>query len=193
MPQTNKKIHPDIAKRRSIVAFSEKDVSREDLEMLFEAARWAPSSRNAQPWSFIYANRNEQEAHERLFSLLNDSNQKWAGDAPVLAISLTQIISPYKNRPNYYAFHDLGMAMGNFLVQATSMDIFVHQMGGYDKDKAREILGIPDDYDPGAMIALGYRGNIKDLPEELWSKELSERHRKELHEFVYRGKFGQTL
>jgi nitroreductase len=182
------RIHKDIINRKSIVAFSDKDINQDDLELLFEAAKWAPSSRNQQPWRFIYARKNMKE-YEVLFDLLNDTNKLWAGNAPVLVLSIAETISSYKQRPNYYAFHDLGLAMGNFLLQATSLGIYVHQMGGFDKDRAKSDLNLPDGFEPGAMIAIGYPGDVENIPEEVRHKDSAERKRKKLDEFVFKGKW----
>ncbi len=178
-----------LKKRRSIVSFSPEMIPEKDLMLLFDAARWAPSSRNAQPWRFIYATKESMEAYNRFFDLLYEGNKLWAHAAPVLALSVAEVVSDYKSRPNKYAFHDLGMAMGNLLTQATSMGIYVHQMGGYDAENARKVFSIPERFEPGAMIALGYPGEIDNLPMELKRRELQKRVRKELDEFVYKARW----
>lgn len=180
-------VHPLITKRRSIVSFKEDIPSQEDLNILFNAAKWAPSSRNQQPWRFIYSTRESLNDFQRFFDLLHEGNQEWAKSAPVLALSVAEIISDYKNRPNRFAFHDLGMAVGNLLLQATSMGLYVHQMGGYDVEGAREVFNIPERFEPGAMIAIGYHGEIDHLPMELKRRELQKRTRMEIEEFVFRG------
>jgi len=180
-------VHPLITKRRSIVSFKEDIPPQEDLNLLFNAARWAPSSRNQQPWRFIYTTRESVDEFKRFFDLLYDGNKEWAKSAPVLALSVAEVISDYKSRPNRFAFHDLGMAVGNLLLQATSMGLYVHQMGGYDVDGAREVFNIPERFEPGAMIAIGYHGEIDHLPMELKRRELQKRTRKEIEEFVFQG------
>ncbi len=185
-------VHEMIVKRRSIVSFSDREVTNDQLNLLFEAARWAPSSRNIQPWRFLYTRKNSVE-HKKLFDLLSTPNQRWAGEAPILALSIAESISTYKETPNYYAFHDLGMAMGNFLVQATSMGLFVHQMGGYDREKARYELNIPSRFDPAAMIALGYHDQGENLPDDLITREKAPRTRHELDQFVFEGKLPEQL
>lgn len=178
-----------LKKRKSIVSFSSEPVSHEDLMLLFDAARWAPSSRNAQPWRFIYATKETMEDYDRFFDLLHEGNKEWAHTAPVLALSVAEVISEYKSRPNKYAFHDLGMAVGNLLTQATAMGIYVHQMGGYDAEGARMAFNIPEGYEPGAMMAIGYPGEIDHLPMELKRRELQKRMRKELDEIVYKARW----
>jgi nitroreductase len=124
MDMTNNTILPEILKRKSIMSFSDKPVEPEKLKLLFEAARWAPSSSNVQPWRFIYASKEDSENYNKIFDLLFEGNKVWAGSAPVLAISIAEVVMEYKERPNRFAFHDLGMAVGNLLIQATSMGIF---------------------------------------------------------------------
>ena len=184
-------IHPLITKRRSIVSFTKHRLSNEDLLLLFEAAKWAPSSYNIQPWRFLYAHNEDSDEFRKFYGLLDPANQEWAGNASVLALSVAETISRYKGRPNRFAFHDLGMAVGNMLIQATSMGLYVHQMGGYDVEKAREIFHIPEDFEPAAMIAIGYRGEIDNLPVNLRRKELAVRKRNELENFVFKADWGK--
>jgi nitroreductase len=178
-----------IQKRYSPVVFSNTRISDEILFKLFEAARWAPSSYNDQPWNFIYGRKGEDEVYDILFDTLMDANKTWAKSAPVLALSVANMISPTTNKENRYAFHDTGMAVGNLLLQAAAMDVYVHQMGGYSKSKARNNLNIPKTNEPVAMIAIGYKGNLKDFPEDIQKKENKKRVRKELKDFVWNKKF----
>ncbi|MFW5821641.1 MAG: nitroreductase family protein [Bacteroidota bacterium] len=191
--RTRNKILNLIKKRKSIVSFSPEIPTQEEIALLFDAARWAPSSRNAQPWRFIYATRKYGEEYDRFFNLLYEGNQLWAHSAPVLALSVAEVISEYKSKPNRYAFHDLGMAVGNLLTQATSMGIYVHQMGGFDVEGARKAFNIPERFEPGAMIAIGYPGEIDHLPMELKRRELQKRTRKEVDEIVFRGTWNGSL
>ena len=182
------KIHPLLEKRWSPVAFSDKPVTEQTLNTLFEAARWAPSSRNVQPWRFIVAFK-EDPHYPTLFELLYEGNKVWAHTAPVLALSVAELIPAGRNTENIYAFHDTGMAMGNLLVQATEMDLYVHQMGGYDREKAIKELDIAQRYAPVAMMAVGYKGDPGKLPPEVAEREISSRTRKKTDEFVFRGTF----
>jgi nitroreductase len=187
-------IHELIKKRRSPVIFSDRTVEDEKLELIFEAARWAPSSNNQQPWRFIVTKKEDSKAFNRLFDCLSPSNQLWVKNVPVLALSIAETISGYNKKVNKYAFHDVGLAVGNLLLQATALGLYVHQMGGYDKDKARINLGIPDGYDPVAAIALGYiASSYEGFPEELVEKEKSPRKRRPLKESVYYGKWGKSM
>ncbi len=181
-------LQPLITKRKSILAFSNKEVNNDDLNLLHEAARWAPSAYNAQPWRFVIARKGQDEIYDDFYSLLMEGNKTWAGSAPILVLSVAEI-KDSKNRTNRFAFYDLGMAVGNLLTQATSMGLFVHQMGGYDHDGVRKLLNIPDNFEPAAMIAIGYKGVIDQLPDNLKDRETAERVRKETDEFVFNGKW----
>lgn len=175
-----------ITDRFSPVAFDPGAVQEEKVNRLFEAARWAPSSRNEQPWRFIYAHRND-DIFEDMLSTMVEGNRIWAQNAPLLILSIAKTTFSNNGKPNHYALHDTGMAVANLLIQATDMGLYVHQMGGYDKEKARSVLNIPDGYQPVAMIAVGYKGNPEDMPEELRSRDKAVRKRKPRSELVFRG------
>lgn len=181
------KIHELITKRWSPRAFSQKPVEFDTLHLLFEAAKWAPSSRNGQPWRFIYASRDMKE-YTLLLDLLNEGNKKWASSAPLLVLTLAQTISTYKNRPNRLAFFEAGMAVSNLLLQATHMGLHAHQMSGYDVEKAKEVLVIPTRYEPASMMAIGYKDGSEKLTkeDEFWEKR--ERTRMEISKFLVSGK-----
>jgi len=181
-------IHPIIRERWSPVAFSDKEIPGEVLESLFEAARWAPSSFNAQPWNFMMGRKGE-ETYNLLFSLLNESNKAWAQTAPVLVLSMAEMVPPGRTKENRFAFHDTGMAVGNLLAQATHAGLHVHQMGGYDPVLARTLLNLPQNFEPAAMIAIGYKGDPSLLPENVASREKKTRDRKGLEEFLFTEKF----
>ncbi|MBN2349859.1 MAG: nitroreductase family protein [Bacteroidales bacterium] len=179
--------------RKSTVTFSERGIETEDLNLLFEAARWAPSSNNQQPWRFIVGKKDEPEHYNRLLNCLNEGNKIWAGHAPVLVLTITEKTFDYKERENIYAWHDVGLATGNLLAQATSMGIFAHVMGGFDKVKAREFFQLPPRYEPVSVIALGYKGNIRDFAPELQERENKPRERKNINQLVFNGIFGKSL
>ena len=181
------KVHELITRRWSPVAFDPKPVEYEKIQLLFEAAKWAPSGRNSQPWRFIFATRDTPD-YDLLFGLLNEGNKVWARTAPLLVLSLGQSVSTYKNRPNRLALYETGMAVGNLLIQATHMGLYVHQMGGYDEERAREVLDIPGRYEPAAMMAIGYKGDPALLPAEVAAREKKERTRMELSSFLVSGK-----
>lgn len=179
-----------IITRRSAVAFSRRPVEKEKLTAIFEAAQLAPSSNNTQPWRFIYASQENPEEFKALFDCLMEGNQRWVKNASVLVLTIAETISSYKNLPNKYAWHDTGMASVLLMVQAQALGLHSHPMGGFDAEKARIDLRIPEPYQPVAMIALGYPGSINDLPEDLQKREASPRNRKPSEEMVFRGKFG---
>lgn len=178
-----------LARRWSTRAFSDRFVDRETLASLFEAARWAPSSGNGQPWSYLVATKDNAAEHERMASVLTPGNV-WARKAPVLAISVAALHRA--DKPNRTALHDLGLANENLVIQAVSMGLAVHMMAGFHVDKARELFEIPANHDPNAMMAIGYPGDPDSLPEDLRAKDLAPRQRKPIREFVFRGKFGQS-
>lgn len=174
-----------ITKRRSLRAYDpEKEVPDKVLYSLFEAARWAPSAFNEQPWRFIYTRRGT-EAYDKLFSTLAPSNQLWVRHAPVLIFALTHISSTHNGEFNRHAAHDLGLAMGMLSVQATALGINLHQMGGFDHQKARELFNIPPVFEGVTITAAGYPGSAGHLPENLLKKETAPRTRKELSDFVF--------
>ena len=185
-------IHELIKQRWSPLAFNIRPVEPEKIASLLEAARWAASCFNEQPWFFIVATQDNAQEYEKLFSCLVEANQTWAKDAPLLMLSVAKLSFTRNNKPNRHALHDLGFAVGNLTLQAQALGLFVHQMGGFDADKARTLYSIPEDYEPVAAIAIGYPGNLSQLDEDLQQRELSPRSRKPLTEFVFRGNWNQS-
>ena len=149
----------------------------ETIQKLFEAARWAPSSLNQQPWRFIYA-LNGDSHYNGLLACLAEKNQQWAKNAPILMITIAQVISDYKDRQNIYAWHDTGMAYANLVFQATSQGLFLHPMGGFDREKTRLVANIPERFEPVIFIAIGYKSDSKDFAPELINRENNKRHNK---------------
>lgn len=191
--RADRPIEAVLGRRWSPRAFSARPVEPEKLLRLFEAARWAPSSGNDQPWSFVVGIGENTEEHERIASCLNERNRRWAGRAPVLMLSVARMRFARNGAENRHALHDVGMAVGNLLAQATALGLYAHQMAGFDREAARERLGIPEDHEPVAAIALGYRGDPEELPEDLRKRELAPRERKPVEEFVFWGRWGATL
>lgn len=187
---TDHPVHALLAARWSPYAFADRDVSDEDLRSLFEAARWAPSSYNEQPWSYLVATRADSEEFERLLSCLVDGNQAWARHAPVLALGVTRQRFTRNDKPNAAAEHDLGLAAGGLLVEATARGLVAHQMIGILPDRARELYAIPDHSHALTGIAIGYEGDANSLPEGLRERDLAPRARKPLSEFVFGGRYG---
>ncbi|MBN1283828.1 MAG: nitroreductase family protein [Anaerolineae bacterium] len=177
-------IHDLLKRRWSPRAFADKSIAQETLLSLLEAARWAPSARNAQPWAFIVGLAGT-ETHQKLCGCLTGDNPLWACDAPVLVLAVARL-EHRPGRENRYALHDTGMAVLSMVIQAMAFDIYAHQMGGFDKEKARAVFQIPEDCAPVTVIALGYLGDPDDLPAgNLHERERQKRTRKPLSEFVF--------
>jgi nitroreductase len=183
-------IHELLAKRWSPYAFAARPVADEDLRSLFEAARWAPSSYNEQPWRYIVATKANPAEFERLLSCLVEPNQVWAKAAPVLALGCTSLKFVSNQKPNAAAIHDLGLASASLSLEATARGLFVHQMIGILPDKARELYRIPEDVQPVTALAIGYADDPDMLPEGYRERDLAPRTRKPLAEFVFGGQWG---
>ncbi|MCC3156060.1 nitroreductase family protein [Hymenobacter sp. 15J16-1T3B] len=176
----------DVIKHRwSPRAFTPQPLSDDDLRTLFEAAAWAPSAMNEQPWRFIYAHREQTEAFQRIWNCLLPGNQPWAKHAAVLVVVLARKTMGANDAPNRHYLHDTGMATANLLLQAASMGIHGHVMGGFDMAKTQEALHLPADLEPATFLALGYVGEAEQLEEPFRSRELAPRSRKPLSEFVF--------
>ncbi|MBS0181106.1 MAG: nitroreductase family protein [Nitrospira sp.] len=181
-------VHDLVARRWSPRAFDERPVGADLLRTLFEAARWAPSSNNEQPWRFIMASKYDHEPEwKRLFDCLAEGNRRWAFRAPVLILSVASINFEDDGKPNRHAFHDTGLAAENLVLQATACGLAAHQMAGFDVEKARVDLRIPLGYEPVAMIAVGHPGDPAVLPERLRERELRPRNRRPIHEWTFLG------
>ena len=185
-------VHDFILERWSPRSFSEKAVSPDVLRSLFEAARWAASSYNDQPWSYLVATKDDEKNYSKMLSVLMDMNAAWAKQAPVLAISVARQKFKHNGTPNPVALHDVGAANAQLTMGATSRGLVVHQMAGFDHDKAREVFGIPEDWEPVSAMAIGYPGDPETLPEPLRKPEKAARTRKPLSEFVMTGQWGHT-
>ncbi|MBU8892559.1 MAG: nitroreductase family protein [Bacteroidales bacterium] len=173
-------IHEVIRARYSTVIFSSKTIEDEKLVSLFEAARWAPSAFNEQPWRFIVGVNGKDENYQKIYDCLMEANQVWAKYAPVLVLTIASKNSSVAGKPNRFAQYDTGMAVGNLLAQATSLGLFAHQMGGFSVKNAKEFFEIGDDKDIMAVMAIGYKGDIKLFPEYIQERELKKRFRKPL-------------
>ncbi|MEE3718550.1 nitroreductase family protein [Tumidithrix elongata RA019] len=189
--ETQYQVHELIRNRWSPRAFADRPVEKETLLSLLEAARWSPSSYNHQPWSFIVATKDNPAEYNRLLSVLVEFNQGWAKSAPVLILAIAKLFTD-DGKQNHYAFHDVGLALGNLSLQATALGLSVHQAAGFDRDKARTEYQIPEAYAPATALVIGYEGDPQTLPEGLREKELAPRVRKPLQEFVFSGQFNQV-
>jgi nitroreductase len=172
--------------RYSPRAMSGEVISRDELMTLFDAARWAPSASNIQPWRFIYAMRDTPE-FDKLFSFLEQFNKDWCVRASVLIVTVSNKFT-YRGTPSVSHSFDAGAAWENLALQASKMNLIAHGMAGFDYDRAKKELGVPDDYSVEMMIAIGKKGKIEDLPEPLQAREKPS-DRKSLEEIVFEGKF----
>ena len=184
-PDTQYPIHALLQKRWSPRAFSGKTVSTEALGSLFEAARWAASCYNEQPWRYIVARKEDTEEYDRLMSCLVEGNQAWAMQAPVLMLAVTKKTFTFNDKPNAHARHDLGLATAGMMLQAAALDLYMHAMGGILPERAAELYRVPDDFQVATGIALGYLGDPDSLAEPMKTTELEARVRKPLEEIVF--------
>ena len=191
LAKTDYPIHELLQKRWSPRAFADTPVEPDKLKRLLEAARWAPSSNNEQPWHYIVATKDEPEEFGRLLACLVEKNQSWAKAAPVLMLSVASTVFARNGKPNRHALHDVGQAVADLTMQATSLGLFVHQMAGFSVEKARETYGIPETAEPVAAMAVGYLGDPNVLPPDLREREMALSGRKPIGEFVFSGVWGR--
>lgn len=176
---------PVIHNRWSARAFDGRTVSRADLYKIFEAVRWAPSSSNEQPWRFLVGERGS-ETHAKIAASLAGFNQAWAPKAPVLVVGLAHTKFERNGNPNTYAHYDLGAAAMLLTLEAAALGLTTHQMGGFDRNALRMAFGIPEEWEFGSVVALGYQGDPALLGDEtLIQRELAPRTRKGLEEIVF--------
>jgi len=184
-------LHELLRRRRSPRAYDSRPIEAAKLRSLLEAARWSPSANNNQPWRFIVGEQGADDTtFDRLLNTLAASNARWARHVPVLMLAVAKLYDrPGKEKNSLY---DLGLAVAHLTTQATALGLAVHQMGGFDGDKAREEFDIPAGYEPVAMIAVGYQGDPASLPDDLRERELAPRGREALDTFVYGARWGET-
>ena len=182
--ETNQPIHALLANRWSPRAFSSQPVETEKLLQLFEAARWSASGGNSQPWAFIVVTQNDREAFDHLVGTTMGFNTVWVQKAPVLVLTVAK-----PGRPGTplgkFSHYDVGQAVAHLSIQASAMGLYVHQMGGFDAEKARTLFNLPAETEPMTLVAIGYYGNMEELPEELQARETLPRTRKPISEFVF--------
>lgn len=181
-------LHPLIASRWSPRAYSNKSVESEKLQCVFEAAGWAASASNLQPWYFLVGFKGD-EVYRKIFETLVEFNRLWVVNAPVLVLGIAKTTNP-KGDPNPYFTYDLGQSVAILSIQAKAEGIYVHQMAGFDAGKAAATLEIPDDYKVLVAFTLGYRGDPEILHPNLQKLELSPRTRRSVGESVFTGSFG---
>ncbi|QDG51064.1 nitroreductase [Persicimonas caeni] len=186
---TDHPVHDLIARRFSPRAFANKPIDDATLRSIFEAARWAPSAFNAQPWSFIVARREDETAFEKASSMLMDGNKRWATEAAALVLVMAQTHDPETGRNYSHGRHDVGLATGFLLLQALDHDVYAHPMAGIHRDKIAEAYGIPEHFEPITALALGYLGEPADLPDDLEERERAPRSRRPQDDFVHMGEW----
>lgn len=175
----------EIEKRWSPRAFADTPISDDDLRQILDAARWAMSSYNEQPWRYVVAKKDDPEAYDRVLACINEFNRKWAGTAPVLMLAFAKSTFSGNGTRNRHARHDVGAASAFLTLQAAKLDLYVHQMAGILPDVIEETFDLPDDVEPVTALALGEIGDPDDLPEDLAQREYAKRSRKPLSEVVF--------
>jgi nitroreductase len=189
---TQHEIHALLQSRWSPRAYSNRPVEAEKLLSLFEAARWSPSGGNTQPWGFVVVTQTNVETHRKLVETLTGRNPLWAAQAPVLVLVVAK--PPRPDRPiNRFTYYDVGQAVAHLSIQATALGLHVHQMGGYDAEKARQVVQLPEGHETMTLIAIGYYGNVEQLNETMRQDELGSRERKPISEFVFGEHWNQPL
>lgn len=183
--QPTYEIDPVFLNRWSPRSFSDKEVPQDVLLSIFEAARWAPSAFNLQPWRFILARTKEDR--EKFYTFIGEFNRTWCEKAPVLALVISKVNSD--NGPNRSHSFDTGSAWGYLALEAVKKGLITHPMTGFDFDKARETLNVPEDYAIDALLAIGYQGEKNALPENLQEREQPS-PRRPLQESLFEGGFG---
>lgn len=184
-------LHDLIRHRWSPVCFEPRAIPEDDVMTLFEAARWAPSCFNEQPWAFVVATRSQPEEFGALLACLAEPNQAWARNSGALFLSVASLNFSRNGQPNRHSFHDVGLATENLLLQAQALGLIAHSMGGFDGQRARAAFGIPANWEPVAATAVGYAAADRSAcPPAHVQREDAPRVRKPLNEFVFTGRFG---
>jgi len=180
-----------LKQRWSPRAYSDKPVETKKLQSLFEAARWAPSSRNEQPWRFIVGIKGD-ETWNKIFETLDSWNQEWNKTVPVLVLNIGKKTFDYKGHENAHYKYDTGQAVAMMVTEAVNQGLIGHQMGGFHADKAIQLFDIAEDYQPISVSAFGYYGDPKQLSGDHYESEIEARKRRALDKTVFSGKFGKA-
>lgn len=188
---TSVKVHEIIQNRWSPRAFdADRGISDAQLAALLEAARWAPSCFNEQPWRYlIWIKSKDETGWQSALSTLSEKNRQWAKNAPVLMLSVANQNFSHNGKPNRWAMYDTGAASLSLCLQATALGLAVHQMGGFDAMKSRELFHIPEEYLPMSMMAVGYQADAEILDNQFIQAELADRSRSPLSEQFYLGQW----
>lgn len=181
-----------LTERWSPYGFADKPVAEADLLSLFEAARWAASSYNEQPWNYLVALKDNPHEFGRLLSCLVEPNQAWAKTAPVLVLGVVSLRFAKNNKENRAAVHDLGLASANLSIEATTRGLSVHQMIGIHPDNARAVCQIPEHFEAWTALAIGYKADPALMADDLKERDLTPRQRKPLKDFVFGSQWGKS-
>jgi len=172
-----------IKQRWSARSFSDKTIAEDTLLTIFEAARWAASANNEQPWQYVFA-QHGSEGFDKIWNCLMPGNQPWAKNASHLIVAIARKSYEANQNPNSWAEHDLGMANAHVLLQAISLDIYSHPMAGFNKDKLIDTLNLTNDQNPICIIAMGYLDKPESLEEPFKTREITKRSRKQVSDFI---------
>ncbi len=188
-------IDPILANRWSGRAYdASKSVSKEQIIALLEAARWAPSCFGDQPWRFVvWDKQTDNKSWQKAFDCLAPANQAWVKDTSVLMLVCADTLFNHNQKPNRWGQYDTGAAAENICLQASSMGLMAHQMGGFDSDKAREAFAIPEQYIPMAMLCVGYAADINTVTGDALDRETAARARRPLSELFFDGSWGNPI
>lgn len=192
---TQTPIHEVIANRWSPRAFdATKPVTQDQIIALLEAARWAPSCFGDQPWRFVVWDKNTDQTNwQKVLESLSPGNQTWAKNASVFVLVCADTKFTHNGEPNRWGRYDAGAAAENLCLQATSLGLATHQMGGFDSKALREIANVPEQFELMATITIGYPGRVEDLPEDIQVRELAERKRRALGELFFKGDWDKPV
>ncbi|MBN2797948.1 MAG: nitroreductase family protein [Deltaproteobacteria bacterium] len=183
-------IHELLATRWSPCSFLSQRLDEEAVTALLEAARWAASAYNEQPWRLLIATNDDPTNHAKMASIAMEGNRIWAERAPLLILTVTKDRYSHNDAPNPYGWHDLGMATAQLTAEATARGLAVHQMAGFFADAARRVYAIPEGFTPVSLLAVGYPGEPDALPEPLRRRDHAPRRRKDLGEIAFSGTWG---
>lgn len=189
---TDYEIMEELSKRWSPYGYSDQPVEPEKIRAMFEAARWAASSFNEQPWRYIIGTKDQPELFEKILACLVDGNQAWAKHAYLIGLGVIRTKFSKNDKNNRVALHDLGLASGNICAQATHLGLQVHQMGGILPDKARELFEIPEPFEPVTGIAIGHADEPDDISDEFKKRDTTPRTRRSLDQFVFGGNWEEV-
>jgi len=183
-------IHEVLEARWSTRAFSVRPVEPAAIVSLFEAARWAPSSANEQPWQYVAATKEDLPVYNLLLESMSENNRRWASAAPLIILALARTTYSRTGKPNRHSWYDLGQSVASLVFEATTRGLMVHQIGGFDPERILRGYQVPDGVEPVVLLAVGYPGDPESLPEELRQRERLPRSRKPLGSLVFTESWG---